>query len=118
MPPGLHHATASPKDDESREDEDVSLFLDSFSASRMATILPTSASETATGAQSSPLSLSPCGETLDGQACEAEAATIENVQATLAISEPLAQVNGKPSGGQRRRREPTCDHCTKVAHVM
>lgn len=89
--PGLHHGTASPSDEESREDEDVSLFLDSFSASRMASTYLTSASETATGAQSSPFSL-PRGEMLDGRTRQAEAAVVDNAQATLAISEPLAQV--------------------------
>lgn len=84
----VYPGTASPRDDESREDEDVSLFLDSFSASGMSSKNPTSASETAV-----PSSLLPRGETLEGQTREAEAAVIENVQATLAMSEPLAQVN-------------------------
>lgn len=98
---GLQRATAvSPRDDESREDEDVSLFLDSFSASKMARKYPTSASEAATGAESPPtMPLRGGGGTLNGQTREADAATIDNVQATLAISEPLGQV--KMSGRQR-----------------
>lgn len=109
--PSLRHATASPRDEESRENEDVSLFLDSFSASGMASKYPTSASETVTGAQSSPFSLPPRGGVkLDGRRREAEDAVVETVQATLAISKPLAQVNGNPSGGQRRWREPVREH--------
>lgn len=102
---GLHHATAGPSDEESREDEDVSSFLDSFSASRMASQSPASASQGATtGAQLSPSSLPQRGETLDGRTREADDAVVDNAQATLALSEPLAQVNRKE--GHRQRVNP------------
>ncbi len=76
---GPHDAAAeSPWDEEeSKEDEDVSSFLDSFSASGVTNKIPTSAS--------------------DWQAREAEAAVLDHAQATLAMSKPLAQV---------KKREP------------
>lgn len=92
----LHHTIASPSGDaESREDEDVSSFLDSFSACGMASKLLASAPEMVTGAQSSPFSLPPRGEAPDGRVREAENVVDDDAQATLAISEPLAQVKRK-----------------------
>lgn len=83
--------TTSPDDDELGEDEDVSLFLDSFSAFGMTQKVPTSASEPGFTTQSLPPS-SPCRDVLDGQTCDAEAVVVDNTQATLAMSKPLAQV--------------------------
>ncbi|CAM9246849.1 unnamed protein product, partial [Pylaiella littoralis] len=88
-----HSKTASPGDDESGEDEDVSLFMESFSASGMvANKFPASASEPDNTTRSLPGSR-PCRDTLDGQARDAEAVVVDNTQATLAMSKPLAQID-------------------------
>lgn len=72
---GPHDAEERPWDEESKEDEDVSSFLDSFSASEATKKTTTSAS--------------------DGQERGAEAVVFDHAQATLAMSEPLAQVRKK-----------------------
>lgn len=102
---GLRHSkTASPRDDDLVEDEDVSEFLESFSAFGVAKKFPTSASEPGITTQPLPPS-SPGPDMLHEQAREAEAVIVDNTQATLAMSKPLAQVIWISPDGQGRRRE-------------
>jgi len=94
--PVPHDPAASCWDEESKEDEDVSSFLDSFSASGAAKKTPTSAS--------------------DGQAREAEGVVFDHAQATLAMSEPLAQVKTKNLA--RARTKPCTDFSRKRVKII
>ncbi|CAM9154690.1 unnamed protein product, partial [Ectocarpus sp. 13 AM-2016] len=83
----------SPKHHDFGEEDDVSLFLDSFSASEMPGQHPAAAVETAVTRQSSPTSLCPDDGVLEGQARKAEAVVLDTTQTTLEMSRPLAKVD-------------------------
>ncbi|CAM9172323.1 unnamed protein product, partial [Ectocarpus sp. 8 AP-2014] len=83
----------SPKHHDSGEEDDVSLFLDSFSASEMPGQHPAAAVETAVTRQSPPTSLCPDDGVLQGQARKAEAVVVDTTQTTLEMSKPLAKID-------------------------
>lgn len=84
--------TPSPKHHDSGEEEDVSLFLDSFSASEKPGQHPAVAAETEATRQSLPTSPCPKDGVLEGQARKAEAVVVDTTQSTMEMSKPLAKV--------------------------
>ncbi|CBJ26034.1 hypothetical protein Esi_0018_0118 [Ectocarpus siliculosus] len=83
----------SPKHHDSGEEEDVSLFLDSFSASEMPGQHPAAAVQTAVTLQSPPTSLCLDDGVLEGQARKAEAVVADTTQTTMEMSKPLAKID-------------------------
>ncbi|CAM9185082.1 unnamed protein product [Ectocarpus fasciculatus] len=85
--------TPSPEHHDDSGEEDVSLFLDSFSASEMPGQNPSAAVETVATRQS--LLTSPCPDNgvLEGQARKAEAAVVDTTQTTMEMSKPLAKID-------------------------
>ncbi|CAM9464215.1 unnamed protein product, partial [Ectocarpus sp. 4 AP-2014] len=88
----LKASRPSPKHHDSGED-DISLFLDSFSASEMPGQHPAATVETAVTHQSPPTSFCPDDGVLEGQARKAEAAVVDTTQTTLEMSKPLAKID-------------------------
>ncbi|CAN0385958.1 unnamed protein product [Ectocarpus sp. 12 AP-2014] len=83
----------SSKHHDSGEEDDVSLFLESFSASEMPGQHPAAAVETAVTRQSPPTSLCPDNGLLEGKARKAEAVVVDTTQTTLEMSKPLAKID-------------------------